>query len=743
MLGYFIFDVIHRDRRFRIIHCSSPDPNVDEVIAALREVSLSQPPADSYAFFTPNLELRRSQLQAIIAEAEFADRFPEVTKYFDTPSVHVVPFDHKGRLMNPPSGFPDLEVIVSAGMSKIFVDRKGLLTAQDGYHYAKPSGKHSQSFMRVGNVMASSAEIDFIAFASLRFIGDNIKRIYCDTGAIFPVAFAASRLRELLSPDARECLVESFGSFEGLKTFKFVLPSDSVVLISASTSGGLASLVSKRESLFSRDRIVTLFYFGESRPEFAVCDLGEGTHSSGTLDPFRSFEGKDECELCKKGWSLISLEGDQFLPGESRTEPVVIKATDTPGKWLSKFVETVHGYSIIKAQYTDSDDGSEQPFHIFLDAERLFAPAVLGEIPELSERLAWVIEQNVPYTLRRIITLSDPASIAMAESLRSKVAGVLRDEVSVVEANTIFSDIEGQTASSGSTIVVASTVSSGRSLHAVSQVLRAAQPNEQLHYLIGFARCPSKERLDELRANLTFGGKEHGFWLLSKVFIPLSREGREDAWACELELFKRIIRSAKSGEPIHALLRQRIVEIRNASSKAVKGLEHDVFLRTSAGKRMELQPNFAFLDFSYKQGEVSQAETYFLISSILHHMRNGGRNPRLGQHSFVRRILSPRCFDRFNDGVIQSAILRAALPAEIDYSTSELESKEMASIIKVLVQQSGNQIGEAAREFALALATKRLRLCRAELGEVCCSLEENADLLLQALGDEIANTQLR
>lgn len=285
--------------------------------------------------------------------------------------------------------------------------------------------------------------------------------------------------------------------------------------------------------------------------------------------------------------------------------------------------------------------------------------------------------------------------------------------------------------------MVASTVSSGHSLHAVSQVLRAAQTNEQLHYLIGFARCPSKDRLGELRTNLTFGNKEHGFWLLSRLFLPLSREGREDAWASELKLFNGLLRKQKEGEPIHSLLNERIAEIRGATSRNVKGLERNVFLRTSTGTPMELQPNFAFLDFSYEQGDVSQAETFFVISSILHHMRYGGRNPRLGQHSFVRRILSPRCFDRFNDGVIQSAILRAALPTEIDYSTSELESKEMASIIKVLVQQSGNQVGEAAREFTVALATKRLRLCRADLLDVCGSLAANEDPLLQVLGDEI------
>lgn len=743
MHGYFIFDVTDRGRRYRVIHCGAPQPTVHEVITALRNVSINRPPADSVLLLTPNVKSKRSSLEEIIADEEFVDRFPEVTRHFNTPSVHVIPFDHQGKLLSFPRGVPKPELLIAAGMSKIFYDRKGLLTAQDGYHYSKPSGKHSQSFLRIGNIMASSVEIDFIAFACLGYLGERVSRIYCDTGAIFPVAYAISRLRQQLLCETSDCLVESFGSFEGLKNFQFELPKDAIVLISASTSGGLVRAVQNREPLLSRGQILTLYYLGETIPDLAVCDLGKQVESLGpNAEPFRSFNGADECDLCKKGWSLISLEGDQFLPGESRTETVVITVKHSPGEWLSKFVKTVRGHSIIKAQYNDSQDGSDPPFRLFLDAERLFTEQVLHKIPEMQDRFNWLIEQNVPYTLERIIALSDPASLAMAAALKAKVSGMLGNPVKLIDAKELFDNVQGQTADGGSTIVVASTVSSGRSLHAVSQVLRAVQPNQQLHYLIGIARCPSEDRLRELRINLTFGRREHGFWLLESVFLPLSREGREDAWDQELRLLKQMLNSTKADDALSFVLKERITEIQNASSHSVKGLENNLFLKPVTGDQMKLQSGFAFLDFSYDQGDVSQAETFFVVSAILHNMRSHGKNPPLGQHSFVRKILSPRCFDRFNDGVIQSAILRAALPAEIDYSTSEVESKEMASIIDVLIKQSGNQVGEAIREFSLALATKRLRLRRTELEAICNSLSSSADPLLRAFGDCIGKVGL-
>jgi len=73
-------------------------------------------------------------------------------------------------------------------------------------------------------------------------------------------------------------------------------------------------------------------------------------------------------------------------------------------------------------------------------------------------------------------------------------------------------------------------------------------------------------------------------------------------------------------------------------------------------------------------------------------------------------VLSPRCFDRFNDGVIQASILRAAHPAELDYSIDEKLSRDMWHVLDTIFSANSTQAGEAALEFLLALAMKRLKL---------------------------------
>jgi hypothetical protein len=77
---------------------------------------------------------------------------------------------------------------------------------------------------------------------------------------------------------------------------------------------------------------------------------------------------------------------------------------------------------------------------------------------------------------------------------------------------------------------------------------------------------------------------------------------------------------------------------------------------------------------------------------------------------FYSTILDPENFSRFNDGVIQASILRAARPSELDYRDHPSASREAARLVGRIIGYPASAGGDAAREFALALATERLRL---------------------------------
>jgi hypothetical protein len=82
----------------------------------------------------------------------------------------------------------------------------------------------------------------------------------------------------------------------------------------------------------------------------------------------------------------------------------------------------------------------------------------------------------------------------------------------------------------------------------------------------------------------------------------------------------------------------------------------------------------------------------------------------LGTEAFQQVVLDPENFGRYNDGVIQAAILRAALPGELDYSSEVESSKYMLDLLSKVFAQSVLPQGEAAADFAMAYFLGRLKL---------------------------------
>jgi hypothetical protein len=71
--------------------------------------------------------------------------------------------------------------------------------------------------------------------------------------------------------------------------------------------------------------------------------------------------------------------------------------------------------------------------------------------------------------------------------------------------------------------------------------------------------------------------------------------------------------------------------------------------------------------------------------------------------------LDPENFARFNEGIIQAALLRAALPSELDYRGDIDASAYMVTFLKRIAAKFDEpQI--ATLEFLAAIATKRLQL---------------------------------
>lgn len=105
------------------------------------------------------------------------------------------------------------------------------------------------------------------------------------------------------------------------------------------------------------------------------------------------------------------------------------------------------------------------------------------------------------------------------------------------------------------------------------------------------------------------------------------------------------------------------------------------------------------------------AISFMAMASALQYAREHGEAAsRLASSMHETVVLDVENFLRFNDGVLQASIIRAAFSHELDYSGSPELSEMMREFLEKIFQNYDNGYGEAAVEFALALATNPLRL---------------------------------
>jgi hypothetical protein len=441
-----------------------------------------------------------------------------------------------------------------------------------------------------------------------------------------------------------------------------------------------------------------------------VCDLRVNNKDNPAgFEPFETHL-EEACPLCARGSTCIQIAGEQFLTGHTRVEPLMLRAAHSPA-WLSPFLKGVVGKQLIRANYTSLDTGHATR-EVFFDLERLFEDDRMLEIGHFQKRFQWALARAVPASLNRIVHLDSPASKVMADLIVNKIRSQFGKAVLVHRYSDIRDRWRDHITNTGATLVVAAAAASGRSMLSVAQLLRHIQTNGAITYLIGLARFPSLETAGEIESNITYGEqpKDYGYFAVERVFLPLVGSRAQTTWDLEIELINDLLRDCEPDA--REILDARSAAIRRAGNHTVRGMVDDLFWAKPNGETLQLRPGFAFFDFEPPAGtRVSQADVFFTMVAVLHALRTArdGRES-LFPHEHLRRVLSPRCFDRFNDGVIQSSLLRAATRLELDYSTDENLSNEMWQFLDFTFRERTSDSGEACREFLLALALGRLRL---------------------------------
>lgn len=619
--------------------------------------------------------------------------------------------------------YPATAALRFAGLNSIFRKSQAILDGGRYYHFRKPSGAHSGQFIRTAQTLNDPIEIEFVAVWLLPFLSSEVRAIFCDTASIAAIAYSAVALRQRYVGLEDPIEIATFHSYEFVRDEKQLPRADALYVISATASAHLEGLMIEKGVRV--DQIATIFSVGTNKPSAAVlCDLtGDPTIKGAPIDAILNYDDPVKCPYCKSHIPIVDIVGDQFLPINTTIEPVVPIKEDCP-KWLAPIMQENCGRGVFRCHF---GTGALPNVHdIWVDVESMLAEESLFRT-ELEKHL----HQAIPANLASIFFVGDRVSEQLALIAQEHYFNWTKSKVSV-EALTQTSLDEKQTNHAGAALVVTSAISSGSAITGASQLLRDLRPEGKVVFIVGLIRTRTPDEARRVRSNLTYTPSRHYRFALhvnEEFYLPDNSRANPSVWSDEAKLLGQLcLEVPLLSTEARGLIDERIAVIETALRPDVKGLVDNAFWPRSDMASLALRSNFSLFVFDYSALQVSQADVFVAMSALFHRMRTDrSAKVQLGQTAYRRTILDPSAFRRFSDGIVQAAILRAALPPEIDYTLDEQASCEMAGIIQEQLAFQQSDKGEACREFLLSLAMSRLRVMRRDLEAVLVGYLETAN----------------
>lgn len=684
------------------LYCFFTDasPACDELSEALTGEITNNLAPDEIVFLCP------APAVPVVAKAWAAGAFAGLlARVAAATPISVAPFDAEGQCgtITPLDGKPRTQTkfatLARQGVTKIFRDRGGFIEPNASYHFENPSGNHTNRFIRLSNLLSRQIEISFLAFSLLPSIPTNTRLAYIDTPSLFAVVAAINELLRVLMPKRPPIVAENFQSYAAVKeqpagktTTFFDRKEAAITIISASSSGGLARKI-VNDHRFNPAMIVHLLYLGDKAQN---SNIAVNLASNKRLNPNgysseKIVYDKLNCDFCRAGSLAIPLLGDQFDIRGPQPDPLVILKTHVPSH-LDGTIDDLVGQKVLTVR------GRGSVF--FIDSVELLKSSAYRK------RLDFFARRFVPAGVSHCFV--DSKNSEEFAKIISQTTGQSFSIYDRNEIGTVGIDPSTQVAP---ILIVVDVIASGRVMLEISRDLRNVVPNAPLIFLAGFSRMTSKQAKDALRKNLTqtHNVAQHAFETVEDLFVP----GPElnNAWSSELQFLQKTRPSWDSAA--RKMLNRRVERLR----KTAQPFTNDLFLTVSS--RLKIQSGFAF--WSKKRSKATQADVFFTVASVVQSLRAqppGAKGNGLKNNWLQQTLVAPENFGRYNDGVIQAALLRACSPAELQYSMDPNLSLEMTRLVKRVLAAAHLPRGEAAPEFLIALATRRLTLTDDHLEEV-------------------------
>lgn len=583
----------------------------------------------------------------------------------------------------------DFAAILDAGLHSAFPIERVLLAAPPGYAYQKPSGARYDTFLKPEMGLTTSAAVGFVALHLFKafFVGQLtrlafLRTIYVDTMAIATLAYG---IRELISLCGHNVTasIESFHSYEGFEKIARPLRGTSICLISASSSMALHHRWIN-EKLVDHSDVITLLTFEDDagqRPAGALLAIPRRRNTAS--------EGPPQL--------VIRITGETFQATQEPDKKVLLRENVHGAPKEIKLFRELAGQGIFDLWRRPKAAHSKMRA-LFIDG------ALLLQHKRFQDWFKLQLSRRVRAATTQIVHQSDPASRAMAEhaarycatSLRLDPAPGVLDAASLTSIGGITTD---------NLIICAAVVGKGSQLLEISRNLRDIHKGSRL-YIIGYQVTETRSELTSLPANLRHDGVlPHEVCKFGEAAVGTQLLA---SFHSEREKLLRF------GQYIHGLPHtfthryDRLGETLPIGSQALLPHGPDV------NKQLQIREGWAFwAGASYIAGPY-HAEVCGTMAVLLQRAREETKDipeeHSLGSRTFRHVVLDPENFARFNDGILQAAMLRCAFSSELDYRTDLASSDFIKSLIIRALHRSADNDGEAVLEFLAALAIQKLQL---------------------------------
>jgi hypothetical protein len=635
--------------------------------------------------------------------------------------IVVVSFDARGKLKATPIlqgtmtlAAEDFRSILTSGIAHLATSREAVLVAPSGHHFVHPRRRHSAAFFRAANMLIQGEEIGFLSLVLLPYLDDGTETIWVDSSSISALVFAAFSLKSRLSEKFYTPRVTSFSSYDGLSRLSVQDPDSELVLISATATGSLPKQVIELTKL-PADRVVTLFSTAKQVPGTLIFDARSEIRGQ---DPWsmQVFE-EAQCPWCRDGSRTITFVGDQFLADAATVTSYTLLQTDAP-KQLQDVMKKYRG----KQAFSLRQDPGGNVHRLVVDLK----DTLLSDGGK--KAIETVVRRHVPASTSHVLALGGEDGVALAECVAKEVEGLGLPRPYILQSSNLDLGSEDRRG----VLIVAATYGSGQSFQDASRDLRDRFENRPRTFLAGLRKHSVADHQPTLLRDLEHNNQSPKHTMCSVDEMMLPHPNQFHAWHAERQFWNTAIlnlRMADPTDPAIDLIQKRVDTI----SADIGG--DDLFLRTSSDAALKLRQGFAFWPTGYGD-EITQGDVFATIAAVLENCRKVPK-PRqtsapLAQSQFHLNVLSSESFTRYNDGIIQAALLRASFPHELNFADGQTEkhSTNMANLILKMLAHHRESQGEACLEFLLALATRRLTLAERDICRVALAPREELSRFL-------------